>query len=335
MTPEQYEAGMRRALNGIIERAEHQPKHPVRFSANLFFAHGAMVKRFPADALIAYADALKEAGASRIDINPGPLPWKVKDRETIEKYDALIRHIHQLGMEVSLNPEYNHGTLKIGTLSEWKDIAVDFYAELARRYHPEIFVLVHEPTTMTERMGIEASPAEWRDFVQKTAAVVKRESPGSRLAAGGLAKEIDYFREFAKLPEVDLLTMDIYNLRSIETNNEMVSIGRAAGKPVYIEETWRPWQPLHTREQFAAGIGSARFENLDALWLKAMVVYASANDLGMVTPFWTQTFFYYGAGDDSGLDNAYNQKVVEALRGKRRTNIFNAYQELARSLANN
>lgn len=337
--PGQYISALNTQLDGVLRSVERRSRQPLVFSANLFFAHGAAIKSVPLDTLIRYADGLKEAGAQRIDINPGPFPWLNQDAETIAKHDSLIRHIRRLGLQLAFNPEYNRGSIKIKRFSDWETAALKFYAELARRYQPDIFVLAHEPTTMADRMGIRTTPRQWRDFVVKTAAVVKRASPKTRLGAGGLAKEIEYFREFASLTELDVLTLDIFNPEQLARYDEMIRLAKRAGKAVYIEETWRPpyfaprgWRRETLDTYMATGIGDAAFQKLDAKWLAAMAHYASARQLEAVTPFWTQTFFVYDPDGRGGLDPRFNVKVINALKSGGRTDTFRAYQRLSQQL---
>ena len=75
------------------------------FSANLVLAHAAFIKYFPLDVLMKYADALKEAGARRIDIYTNPAAWAQNDFATIAKYKALIEHIRKIGLEIAISPD--------------------------------------------------------------------------------------------------------------------------------------------------------------------------------------------------------------------------------------
>ena len=43
-----------------------------------------------------------------MDINPAIDPWRNNDTETIKKYDAVVAHIRQSGMQLAINPEVNH-----------------------------------------------------------------------------------------------------------------------------------------------------------------------------------------------------------------------------------
>jgi hypothetical protein len=215
-TQQQYLILMDKALDAIIEKCRKQPQHRLIFSANLFFAHEVCIKNMPLETLKKYVDALKEAGVHRIDINMGLFPWLDNHQETIQKYDALIDHIHHAKLQLAINPQYSVMYHKFGKFDDWKTAALKVYPEIAQRYQPDIFVVVHEPTVMNGRMGINVSLKKWRDFTQQAAIAVKEVSPGSRCGAGILVvlqSEWKYFDEFLALEELDIITFDIYAIK--------------------------------------------------------------------------------------------------------------------------
>src|SRR5438552_1852913 len=63
-----------------------RPTQPVIFSANLKLAHGSMIANAPLDALLDYVDGLKQAGAQRVEFNPGVT--SLSDPAVMAKYDA-------------------------------------------------------------------------------------------------------------------------------------------------------------------------------------------------------------------------------------------------------
>jgi hypothetical protein len=172
-------------------------------------------------------------------------------------------------------------------------------------------------------------------FVREMAEVVKKSSPRTRIGAGGLASEREYFDAFVRLPEVEVLTLDIYGVRELKVYNRMIRAAQAAGKPVYIEETWRPpyFQPQPGMTPDTASlknVGNRQFQALDSRWLRVMTADAQANGLEAITPIWMFALFGYieYSGD---LDNpAYNQAVVEAIMRGERTTTFRTLQELVR-----
>ena len=130
-----------------------------------------------------------------------------------------------------------------------------------------------------------------------------------------------------------MLTLDIYGLRELKEYNLMIRAARAAGKPVYIEETWRPpyFQPRPGMSPDTASlksIGNQEFQALDSRWLRAMTAYAQANALEAITPIWMFALFSYVQGNGDLDDPAYNRAVVEAIRRGERTATFRTLQEL-------
>jgi hypothetical protein len=330
-------------IDQLTEQYSTLPRQPIIFSANLFFAHGSIVKWMPTEDLLAYADALKEAGVQRVDINPGLT--SMTDPVIVAKYDALVAHIRALGLKLAVNVQYSPST--DGPLTGFNQYQSDALAEdeqIAERYHPDNFVLVHEPSTMNARMGIRVSPDQWRDFIVATAAVVKKASPTTRVGAGCYAQpnELPYFEEFSQIPEVDFLTADNYadGPRAMNTLDRMTTIAHQAGKPVYMEETWRPhmlapgWQSqnLHGESMdhvSVKGVGNSFFEQLDGKWLRTMAMYAATHGMEAITPFSTDTFFLYVDSGPDGEDSPdYIRQVQQAIEQKQRTSTFHAYQQV-------
>ena len=345
LSQEQYLILMDKALDAIIEKCRKQPQHRLIFGANLFFAHEVCIKNMPLETLKKYVDALKEAGVHRIDINMGLFPWLDNHQETIQKYDALIHHIRQAKLQLAINPQYSTMYHKFGKFDDWKTVALKVYTEIAQRYQPDIFVVVHEPTVMNGRMGINVSPKKWRDFTQQAVRAVKEVSPGSRCGAGivvALQSEWKYFDEFLALKEFDIITFDIYAIKGLDAANKMIAQAKKQGKSVYIEETWRPayYVPRAGKTETldiisAKGIGNKVFQALDAKWLETMVLYAGTWGLEAVTPFWTQTFFKYVKEDGNALDPNYNRQVIEAINKGKRTKTFEAFKTIIQQKGKN
>jgi hypothetical protein len=326
LTEAEYAARLEAALDRLIARLRGAPQGRIKFAANLFLAHEVAIAAVPVGTLVRQVDALKAVGVRRLDINMGLSPWRAGDAEARDRYDALVRHIRAEGLELAINPAYARRHADVRTVDDWERAALPVFREIARRYAPDVFVVLHEPTTQEHRLGQAATPARWREFVRAAARAVKEASPRSRVGAGFLASERAHFDAILPLPEVDVVTLDVYALASLAAYNRMIEAARARGKPVYIEETWRPgFDPaaagggrVDLDQALSRGIGSARLAHLDRKWLEAMALYAAVQRLEAVTFFWTQAFFAYADGDASALDPAYNRRVIEAIdRGER------------------
>jgi hypothetical protein len=60
-----------------------------------------------------------------------------------------------------LNPQNSTVKHKVNSFAEWRKRAAIFYAETARRYRADTFVVVHEPSTMASRMGKKVNVSQW------------------------------------------------------------------------------------------------------------------------------------------------------------------------------
>jgi hypothetical protein len=339
-----YISSVTAAVDGLITQYSKLPQHPVIFSANLLLANGVGVKGVPTKDLLAYVDGLKAAGAQRIQFNPGVT--SVDSPEVMEKYDAVVKHIRELGLQVQINLIYarvgdRNADMPVRSFQDYAVPAEKACAQFAARYRPEYLVPVHEPLTMDVRMGLRrVPPAAWVDYVNAAIKAIRRVSPNTRVGAGGWYRELPYYQAFASIPDLDFLTVDVYDNTQLDTYDRMVQIAHAANKPVSIEETWRPafTGPLPRgalstgtgiESHTIKGVGSADFEELDAKWMKAMVLYASTRGMEAVTPYYSQVFFaYVTSGPDRPFDSEYNRKVLDAIERGQRTKTFQAYRSL-------
>ncbi len=335
ISKDQYLAAMSAALDRLGANQRSPGRGRVQVHANLFLAHEAFIASTPLDTLKRAVDAFKAAGIAQVDLNMGLFPWADGDEGTMKKYDAIVEHIRSSGMRVAVNPQYSPVRHKVNGFDDWRRQALPVYGQIAGRYKPDGFVVVHEPTTMASRLGAgRTTPSQWADFAREAAKLVKEKSPKSRIGAGGLDTEQEYFNAFAKLKEIDVLTMDVYNLRSRPRYEEMARTAGQNGKPVYIEETWRPPyfqpEPGRTLDQISAkSVGDGSFEALDAKWIRAMASWAAAHRVEAITPFWMQTFFAYGGDGTEAFDPQYLRQVMAAIDKGERTATYKALRDLA------
>lgn len=338
ISKDQYLAGMNRALDRLeaADGAAAARGGRVQIHANLFLAHEAFIAATPLGTLKGAVDAFKEGGVTQVDLNMGLFPWLDGDKAAIEKYDAVVEHIRASGMRVAINPQYSPLRHKLKGFDQWRRHALKIYGEIARRYQPDVFVVVHEPTTMASRLGASgAGPSEWGEFAREAARLVREKSPKSRIGAGGLSTEEKYFNTFARMKEIDVLTLDIYQLRALATCERMVRTAKANGKPVYVEETWRPPfyvpEPGRTLDQVSVkSVGDPAFEALDARWIRTMVGWAAKHGVEAITPVWMQTFFAYGSDGTEAFDPEYLRRVMAAIDKGERTETFRALKGLRR-----
>ena len=254
-------------------------------------------------------------------------------------------------------PEVTPGELgQHPAFDTFQTAALESYAQLAARYQPENFVIIHEPTTATASLGLPTTTVEqWHDFITAAVPLIKAASPHTRLGAGAFqngvlpelsAQENTFFQDFATIPALDFLTMDLYNDDTFPVYQQWIALAHANGKGIYIEETGEPKYlpvPLPTTLFSANGyltesldsisvIGAANadFAPLDASWLEAMADFASANGLEALTTFETEPFFALGTtGHDTETDPVYVSAVSAAVAKGQLTSTGKAYAAIA------
>lgn len=334
---EQYFNYMNAELDKLVVSCPSSTTQPISFSIWLFFAHEAVIEKMPLETLINSVDAFAEAGISRIDINMGFFPWLDNRTEVIEKYDKLIAHIRAKNLELNINPQFSSHYHEVENYADFKQKALSLYQQLAERYQPERFIVLHEPTTMNEWMKLNISPQQWAEFAKEASLIVKQASSKTKTGAGFLTmveKEKDYFDELVKLYELDLITLDIYHLKGLELASEIAEISGQNNKTVYIEETGRPnfyvpriGKKASLTQISQAGIGALEFQEVDIKWLQAMACFATSHNLEAVTPAWPQPLFKY-TKEGGAFSPKYNQEVLEAINKGEHTKYFSALAEL-------
>jgi uncharacterized protein (TIGR03437 family) len=332
-------------------------KEPLVFAGENMFAYGSLVDHWTPQVETEYVDGLKAAGVQRVDFNPGVTT--IDDPAAVANLDAMVHHTRQLGMMLAIHPEYLVGELSVNTFQDFTAAALVTYPQLAARYRPDNFVIVHEPTTQTARMGISGSVAEWDAFIRAVEPLIKAASPRTRVGAGDCTNcsETAYFPDFAAIPTctasnqaagcLDFLTMDLYNDSAADFAQDVAwaALAHSTGKGVYMEETWAPhylpaginlgeYQGSPTGLEGASLVGSCDqvFETLDQDWLSALAQFDIANGLESITPFTTQAFFLYvsaAAPLDDASNHTYILEMAAALQAGQLTATASAYAGMA------
>lgn len=346
-TEQQFIASTTSAVT-TIQSSLPPPKTKVVLSGNLVYANGAVVtKAMPLSGLLAYVDGLKAAGAQRVDLNPGVT--SINDPAATAVYDALVAHIRELGMQLAINPQVVGGELGSSpTFQSFQSTAIETYPAMAARYQPDNFVVVHEASTMSARLGITPDTSQWDGFIRAVAPLIQAASPRTRLGAGGFydTTEDTFFRDFVTIPLLDFMTIDIYGTTGFDGLNGWIQLAQSTidpahpnGKGIYIEETWAPkflqnplppgWQsnPGGLDAYTLVGSCSADFATLDVTWLQAMLDWAASSGMEAVTAFTTETFFSLGsAGYDKPFDQLYLNNALQALQTGELTSVAQAFQ---------
>ena len=338
-------------LNASTGQSSTGPTHPIVLSGNPIFTDGQLLATTPLATLLSYVDGLRAAGAQRVDLNPAVTT--LSNPTMLASLDAVVTRIRELGMQIAIDPEVLPAELgQHPTFATFQTAALQNYAQMAARYQPDNFVILHEPTTVD---AVLAPPyptvQQWRDFITAAAPLIKAASPHTRVGAGAFqngvlpdlsAQENAFFQEAVTIPALDFLTMDIYNDDTFPVYQQWISLAHANGKGIYIEETAEPkYLPvplpatLFNANGYLAdtldgvsliGAANADFAPLDASWLQAMANFASANGLEAVDVFQTEPFFAFGtAGHDKRTDPVYFSAVATALAKGQLTSTGQAY----------
>ena len=290
-----YSASLTSSMNSVMQ--QYPAKGPVIIAANHYLADGAIVQGVDTQVLLDYVDGLKAAGAQRIDLNPAIDTVNIAASEA--KYDAIVQHIRELGMQLAINPQFatNEATIGSGTFQDFQTLAAQTYQVMAQRYQPDRFVIVHEPSTQASRMKLQTTPADWTAFVDAMAPIIKAASPATLVGAGdfygarpngqGNNDEAAYYAAFVADPNLDFTTMDVYtdDSASLAEFAQWAQMARANNKIVYMEETARPqflpstlpanWQSQSDEALSVYGSGYSGFAALDAQWIAAMTAFCS------------------------------------------------------------
>jgi uncharacterized protein (TIGR03437 family) len=342
------------------------PPQRVSIGANLAFAYGTNVAQqcgssnSALQSCLDYIDGLKAAGVQFVEFNPGVTtvdPNNPND-PNLSTYDVLVRHIHQLGLELGINPEYERGETKCcQSFQDFQTQAVAEYTLFANRYHPDHFVIVHEPDTMTGRLGFKVSNSQWLNFVTTVGPLIKQASPYTLIGAGAFYNsastdfnnEVTFFGDFAAMPTcpplsssnvttgcLDFVTMDIYST-DFNIFTGWANLAHQNGKGVYIEEFWAPHYltgtpPAGESLDDASTVGpvSSDFELMDVNWINVMMQFASAYQMDGLTAFTTEAFFALGGSQGSNTDkpsdSAYRSMLISALQSGKLSPVGAAYQ---------
>lgn len=342
-TVEEYLERWTKELDLIIHACRKEKLHKIDFRGNLFFGHEGFIPYMKLDILKAYATGLKDSGCSGIDMNFGLSPWLNEDKAGMEKHDGIVKFIREdLGCHLGINFSFNPGVkFRFPRFSDYLDAALKIYPAVALRYSPTPICIIHEPTTIGRRFGFNVTNTEWTDFTRRVAIAVKEASPSTQVIAGyvpGLEPDVEAAMLALEIPELDKITIDNYSLGGMERINNLVKLIKAAGKPTYIEETWRspyiaPTDKVTSLEDWSSrGIGLDLFEPLDEKWAEMMAVFASAWGMETLVVFWTQTFFLYQKESGNALSRDYNVEVMKAILAGRRTKMSEFYKTLSEEL---
>lgn len=330
---QKYAAKMLAAVEKEDEALAKLPRHPVSVGVNLIFAQGGYIKQIPTKDILAAVDALADAGVTRLDVNPSVTFWVGNgDPAAVANYKKVVARVREKGMTLAVNPLNQGVELPVKTLAAYQQLCVEAFPKMAEDLAPDTFVVLHEPSTMARRLGIQGTPAEWAKFADATADALRKAKPKLRVGVGGLGGDRKVIEAILAVKSVDTITLDVYSISSLTGDKQIAAEARKAGKRVNIEETWRPAvevTPKGVTPRPGAGIADAAFEKVDVEWLKMMHRYAETGPFESVTYFWASCFFLYERGDVNAENLAYQRAAARAAAEGKRTGAYDALKAAA------
>src|SRR5579871_1233921 len=104
-TEQQYISSVTTAINNLTSTLG-APTHRIVFGGNLVGAYGTRIANEDLTTVLAWVDGLKAAGAQRVEFNPSIAT--LSHPGNVTAYDAIVRHIRELGLQLAINPEYEY-----------------------------------------------------------------------------------------------------------------------------------------------------------------------------------------------------------------------------------
>jgi hypothetical protein len=271
----------------------------------------------------------------------------------------VIAHIRQIGMKLGFDPTADARPVE-GGFAVWRPWAIAAYMEMARRYQPEKFSVLHEPTAMDGKLHDKVTPQQWAEFSSEACASIAKVSPRTQCVVAVLPFEQAEFDALIKVPGIQSIGFDIFgqgkdfiNYSNNGMRNQLVELegmikaARAAGKSLHIAELGRQtWgfqgangaNAAHgsTTSPYAPyDIGDARYLDLDERYFTVMVHFAAANHFDAVQDMRTTTFFFYSppGSNPSLVSTDYIMGVAKAVSEGKRTGMFETYRKVVNSFA--
>lgn len=183
-------------------------------------------------------------------------------------------------------------------------------ADIARLIRPDYLVVGSEPDTEAKLTGKQFlnTPAGFAALARQIVASVKRAGGGDVPIGAGIPTwqrgGETWIRDLlAAVPDLDFVDLHVYpvNVDLLDNLFRFTDLVHAAGKDVTICEAWLQKQRDTEFKQLDAAFDPTVFARnafdfwapLDARFLEAMVRFARANRVLVLSPYWSQHFHAY------------------------------------------
>ena len=125
-----YTTSLTSSINSLMQL--YPAKSPVIIGANHYLANGSILQGLDTQTLLDYVDGLKAAGAQRIDLSPAI--DSVNNPAIEAKYDAIVQHIRELGLQLALDPQFAKNEASLASFQDFQTLAAQTY----RSWRPAI-----------------------------------------------------------------------------------------------------------------------------------------------------------------------------------------------------
>ncbi len=264
-----------------------------------------------------------ESGVEIIRIGALDDAWRRGDTREIVLADKLVAKIRESGLKLLMVDTQHSEYLSKHpvTWDQFRSIHLQRVKRFTRRYHPDFYVVVTEPSTYLH-WGIQGRPdiKEWVRLTRSAAEAVKQIRPGTKtgicIDVGDRYNE-EYYRRVLALQDLDIVGMEIYKPSQFAEAEALLSDHpHRHGKALWLFETWSgmpyPFTNVPTKERE------------DAKWIEASVYFAQRHqyDAYLVWPF--QYFITY--------DRDYDRTGRVDYTG--RTRPFSVFKKLVGEIGN-
>ena len=286
---------------------------------------------------IKFLDMLDELGINVVGVTMrAPEHYSKSD---LERYDKLFKEIRK--REMALKIWYDDG-IKGQSGEEYHELAYRATEYIIKRWHPDYYSIIHEPTVRERRYGFKMSKEVWLEHVERISDLAKHLDPNVTTIATvcNNERDVELVDYFVKIPSLDIVGFDIYYVWGIDEDSaegdiigKKVDLIHSHGKRVWIEETWSSLQ--WSGRKRSPGFDDPERAWWDARWMRVITYYAQTHDIEAVEPFFTDRFILYPGYNPYANKQRFINDYKIALREGNRTKIFYAFKEVIEEVKGN
>ncbi len=310
-------------LNARIKEWKPSRLRPMKFGINtqVFLGAGYLSQGKNTTESIEFAKemigAAKECGVEIIRVGGLDDAWRTDNQKEIELADRLVKDIKSNGLKLMIvDTQHSEYLMKNPVVwDKFKSIHKERVSRITKRYKPDYYVVVIEPTTyhywgVKEKLDL----SKWEKLTRAGIEAVKTLSPktltGICIDMGDVTNET-YFSKVLHMKNLDIVGIQIYKPYQFERAQALLKDHpHKFGKQLWMLETWSgmpyPFTNITSKEEE------------DAKWIEASFYFAQKNDFDGYLPWPFQYFITY--------DRIYDK--TGRINYKNRTRPFTTYKKL-------